>query len=374
MLDAIQDPKDVIVQLQSFRQRLNQLVSSVASELHLRDRMNDKKVGVLCAQIETAVRDYSALLLRINMTRTAREETAQDRSSLIDLRREWGVASAQSNLLRVELNQWSLMRDMVHRQVALRKKRVPLYETRSNPLVKAQTSASDDVFDWLHAILNQEKQTDDAYQSGCFPDIALPNSQFHQHLHAAYRVLLAKGETHEVRFLDVGCGGGLKVLAALRYFKEADGLDYQHSYVETAQGLLERAKAYDANAFQADALTFDGYGAYDVIYFYRPIRDHEKIIEMERRIVEIAKPGALLVAPYSGFAERHADLNCGRVAGAVYMAKTSQHKADQWRRQAEQTGVAVVHAEEERVRTIWTPLLEASRRSGYDIERFVQPV
>lgn len=374
MLDAVKSPRDVIEEVQSFREELCNTINVVAKEMALRDRMNSQKVESLCAQIEAWVRNYASLLLRINASRVNHEASVSDHAELIDLRREWGVANARCNLFRVELNQWSLMRDMVHAQVAARKKRVPLYEKRQSAMDKAQVGASDDVFDWLHAILNQERQSTDAYDSGCFPDIALPNSEFHKHLHAAYRVLLAKEQTAEMRFLDVGCGGGLKVLAALRYFKDADGLDFQQSYIDTARGLLERANAHSANAFQADALTFDGYSDYEVIYFYRPIRDQDKIIEMERRIVDLAAPGTLLIAPYSGFDCRYEDLGCGRVAGAVYMAKTSQKKADYWRRRAEQTGVAVVHAEEERVPTIWTPLLTASRQSGYDIERYVQPV
>ena len=374
MLDEIHGPQDVLAELQVFRGRLRPLVNDLAAELPLRARMNDKKVEALCAQIDTALRDYSVLMTRINASRIAHEDTAPDSAGVIALRREWGVASAQSNLLRVELNQWSLMRDMVHRQVAQRKKRIPLYEKQSSDLAQVQAAASDNVFDWLHAVLNAEQQTEDAYASGCFADIALPNSVFHKHLHAAYRVLLAKGETDRMRFLDVGCGGGLKVLSALRYFKQADGLDFQQSYVDSACHLLDRAKADAAQVFQADALTFEGYGDYEIIYFYRPIRDDAKIIEMERRIVDLAKPGTLLIAPYSGFSERCTDLKCGRVSGDVYLARTSQRQADRWRRKAEQTGIAVVYPEEERVPTIWTPLLEASRQSGYDIARYAQPV
>ena len=374
MLDAVKSPQDVIAEVQTFRGSLRKQVVVLAGEVALRNKMNTQKVDALCAQIDTAIRDFSAIVLQSNNARVADEANAVDRNSLVELRRQWGVASAQTNLFRVELNQWSLMRDLVRTQVSQSKKRVPLYDKHQSDISKTQTSASDDVFDWLHAVLNQAKQTDDAQEQGCFPDIALPNSKFHEHLHAAYRVLLGRGQTDSVRFLDVGCGGGLKVLCALRYFKNADGLDYQQSYVETAQHLLEGANATTSKAFQADALTFDGYGEYDVIYFYRPLRDIAKIVEMEQRIVDQARPGTILIAPYVGFDARFADLGCGRVDGAIYLAKTSQKDADRLRRMAVQTGVAVVGAEEDRVATIWRPLLEASRHSGYDIERYVEPV
>lgn len=371
MLDQVKGPQDALTELQVFRETLRTHVAGVAKEIALRDKMNHKAVQSLCARIDIAIRDYSSgFLRRLTAMRSAQEVEAQDREAVVDMRREWGVAHSRTSLFQVELNQWSLMKALVARQVASRKKRVPLYEGRRSVLAVAQASASDDVFDSVHAILNPERQSDEAFQSGCFPDIALRNSWFHEHLHAGYRVLLAQGRTQPMRFLDVGCGGGLKVLSALRYFKRSEGLDYQQSYIDTARSLLERAKASDTNAFQADALMFEGYDTYDILYFYKPIRDDQKLVEMEKRVAELARPGTVLIAPYVGFEARCAGLGCGRVAGSIYMAKTSQKDADRWRRKAEQTGVAVVHAEDERIATIWTPLLEASRNSGYDIERF----
>lgn len=374
MLDQTKRPEDVLSEMHAYRETFQTQVAEVATELARRNKMNYQNVNAICARIDASIRDYFSFMQRINSFRAAHEAEAQDQNALVTIRREWGVASARTGLFRVELNQWSLMRDLVQTQVDSRKKRVRLYDRNRSELSKSQIATSDDVFDWVHAILNREEQTDDAAESGCFADIALPNSQFHEHLHAAYRVLLAMGKTQPMRFLDVGCGGGLKVLSALRYFQEADGLDFQQSYIDIAQEMLGRANTGVANAFQADALTFDDYGDYDVIYFFRPIRDQDKIVEMERRVVDQAKKGALLIAPYLGFEQRFESLGCGRIDGSLYIAKTSQRIAEQWRRSAEQTGVAVVHAEEERVSTIWSPLLEASRHSGYDVERFMEPV
>ncbi|MFA8385767.1 MAG: methyltransferase domain-containing protein [Pelagibaca sp.] len=371
MLDQVKGPQDALAELQMFRDALKTDVAALTKEIALRDKMNHQAVQPLCARIDIAIRDYSSgFLRRLRAMRRDQEAEAEDRDAVVDMRREWGIAHSRTSLFQVELNQWSLMKALVARQVASRKKRVPLYETRRTALGAVQSAASDDVFDLVHAILNPEKQSDEAFQSGCFPDIALRNSRFHEHLHAAYRVLLAQGRTQPMRFLDVGCGGGLKVLSALRYFKRCDGLDYQQSYIDTARSLLERAKACESNAFQADALMFEGYDTYDIIYFYKPIRDDQKLVEMEQRVADLARPGTVLIAPYVGFEARCAGLGCGQVAGSVFLAKTSQKEADRWRRRAERTGVAVVHAEDERVATIWTPLLEASRYAGYDIERF----
>lgn len=374
VLDAVNGPDDVIAELISFREAFRKQIAALANEVLKRNKMNAPSVEATCARIDAGLRDYASFLTKVNGVRQAQEASTDDRQTQIDLRREWGAATARTNLFRVELNQWTLMKKLVHEQVAARKKRVPLYQKRRSDVAAAQIAASDAVFDWVHAVLNREKQSDEAIESGCFPDIALPNSEFHEHLHAAYRVLLVRGQAQSVRFLDVGCGGGLKVLSALRYFSHADGLDYQKSYVDSARTLLERAEVEGARAFQADALTFDRYGDYDVIYFYRPIQDQDKIIEMERRIIDQVAPGTILIAPYLGFGDRFTSLGCSRVDGAVYLSDTTRTSAQRWRREAEQTGPAVALAESERMPTIWSPLLEASRQSGYDIERYAQPV
>lgn len=374
MLDKGQDPDDINADFLAFRQTLQSHVHALVGELSKLDKMNDKAVAATCAQIDQFVRDYSTFITRFTATRAAHENQAASHEDVVNIRREWGAISGRINMFRNEVNLWTLMKPLVQTQVAARRKRIPLYEKTRSSTSLMQHAASDDVFNWVHRVLNQEAQTEDAIESGCFPDIALPNSEFHQHLHAAYRVLLAQGGEPPVRFLDVGCGGGLKVLSALRYFQDAHGLDYQQSYVDQAQAMLAASGVPNAKAFQADALTFDGYEAYDVIYFYRPVQDHEKLIEMEQRIVAKARPGTILIAPYVGFGERYLDLGCGRIAGHVYLSQSSQSNADKWRRKAEKTGVAVVHVDEERVTNVWTPLLSKSRRCGYDVTRYPSPV
>ncbi|MCI5110216.1 MAG: class I SAM-dependent methyltransferase [Marivita sp.] len=369
MFEVFETPDSALSELQTFREKLRAQVEEISKEVMLREKMNAPRAEAICVRIDGLVRDYTGFLAQFKNTQMSLENAVRDRDALVSLRREWGVASSRANLLRVELNQWTLMRELVQSQINRRRKRIPLYDLRRSDLTMSQVTASDAVFNWLHAVLNPEDQSEEARDNGYFPDIALANSFFHQHLHAAYRVLLAQGQTKTLRFLDVGCGGGLKVLSARRYFLQADGLDFQQSYVDAAQKLLTAASVTDCAAFQADALTFDQYGAYDVIYFYRPIQDPEALERMEHRIVEQARPGAVLIAPYVGFEARFAQLGCGRVAGSVYLAKSSQKQADQWRRKAEQTGVAVVAAEARHPPTVWEPLLAASRLSGYELTR-----
>lgn len=205
-----------------------------------------------------------------------------------------------------------------------------------------------------------------AREQACFPDIGLPNSDFHAHMHAAYRLSLAQKRQAPVRFLDVGCGGGLKVYSALRYFDKGYGFDLDEAYVDAGRRLFDMDDTVEGHVFADDALTFEGYGDFDVIYFYRPISDDALLHDLERRIAETARPETILIAPYITFPQRHEELGCGRVAGAVYLANTSQKKADAWRRKAERIGVHVHKPEPPGLQSIWTPLIALSRANGHD--------
>lgn len=374
MLQTKTDLEQLFFELQQFQTELKALVAALSGELLKGQAMNDQVIKVGCAKIDLKLRDYTALMSRITAARARAESGAETPDDIIGIRREWGVLSARSNLFRVELNQWSAMCDMVHRQVAAKSKRIPLYDRTVPATVAAQSQASDEIFKLLHAILNPVKQSEDADDLGCFPDVTLPNSAFHQHLHAAYRVMLAQGATQPIRFLDVGCGGGLKVLSAQAYFPQSQGLEYQHSYVDIATRLLDHGAGSDAQVFQADALTFEDYDAYDVIYFYRPMKDDAKLIEMERRIVECARPGTLLIAPYHGFLARHGEHGCGHVAGKIFLNRTGQKDADKLRRLAERTGTVVAPRPRSLPPNVWTPLLEVSQQRGFDLVRYVPPV
>ncbi|CAE7860188.1 unnamed protein product [Symbiodinium microadriaticum] len=90
------------------------------------------------------------------------------------------------------------------------------------------------------------------------------------------------------KFLEVGCGPGLKLVLAKFFFNEPHGID-----IDTQ--LLTHAR-YDlgVNASFQDALTFHRYADYDLIYYYRPFADDEKQEILERKIISEMKAGAIL--------------------------------------------------------------------------------
>jgi SAM-dependent methyltransferase len=90
------------------------------------------------------------------------------------------------------------------------------------------------------------------------------------------------------RFLDIGCGPGTKLLMAKCFF-DAYGIEVIERFIEQGRvfGLTERI-------FNADALLFEQYADYDVLYFYRPFKEAVFQRQLEDRIYAHMKRGALL--------------------------------------------------------------------------------
>ncbi len=246
----------------------------------------------------------------------------------------------------------------------------PLYpEDDLRDLWSEQALASDRVYMALNRVVNPESQNEAAETLGCWPDIPLRNSRFLHHVHAAYRVALAQGRPAPVRFLDVGCGGGMKVLLAAEFFACADGLEYDPGYAATARQVLDRAGRLPSQVVQGDALTFDGYGDYDVIYFYQPMQSPEGLIALEQRIATLARPGTILIAPYGLFSDRAQSLGCGRVDGAVYLAATPDDEAAAVCRRAERFGVEIPRTDDWKSLTpgYVKTLVDACHLAGYEV-------
>jgi SAM-dependent methyltransferase len=246
----------------------------------------------------------------------------------------------------------------------------PLYpEDVPRDLRSEQALASDRAYIALNKAVNPEGQAEAAVDLGCFPDIPLAPSLFLHHAHAAYRVALAQRRPAPLRFLDVGCGGGLKVLLAAEFFGRADGLEYDTGYADTARRVLDRAGRQPSQVIHGDALTFEGYGDYDVIYFYQPMKSPEGLIALERQIIAQARPGTILIAPYALFSDRSESLGCGRVDGAVYLTRTLPPEAREVCRQAEYMGIEIARPDDTKYETdgYLKTLIDACHAVGYEV-------
>lgn len=285
---------------------------------------------------------------------------------------EWSELTNRVYQARTWITDWPKIEKLVRAQVPASRNKLYRRPTHTEGVTVSQMSMNDQIFDDLHQMLGrQNTQTDDARDHGCFADISLPQSVFIEHVHAAHRVLLAKRLRHPTRFLDVGCGGGLKVFSAAKFFARADGLEYDPGYAANAQNLFDISRSDTCRVIEADGLTFDKYDQYDVIYFYRPMRHVDLLRQLEEQIVNTAQAGTLIIAPYKMFDYRYEDLGCARIADRLYITQTSQSDADALRKVAEMTGVSITRATQNAV-SIWDPILKASMAKGFAFDNSIE--
>lgn len=85
-------------------------------------------------------------------------------------------------------------------------------------------------------------------------------------------------------FMDIGCGVPIipKIFDVLGC-KKSVGLEYQEEYVK---------KDHEGFLIQGDLLTY-GFGDYDYLYSYNPIRDGKLMSKGLQNIMDTMKPGAI---------------------------------------------------------------------------------
>ena len=222
------------------------------------------------------------------------------------------------------------------------------------------------IYTAFHRLANPNNQDIDAKGHGCFADIEFPIQPFDDFMSAAYRISLALNPRRKLRFLDVGSGGGTKVFAAKHYFQQADGLEYDQGYATAAQRMLTTIGISSSTVFHTDALTFEAYSDYDVIYFYRPMQDDPLMRKLEQRIITKARPGTILIAPYETPMARQKGGICSHIEGPVFVTGVAKKEIGRLRINAEMTGFDIVtrSAQWPFDAGYWAPILDTASFTG----------
>lgn len=362
-------PSDVLAEwqqrLQSYRAELDRLVGEVASELrHPPPRQSDEQATIARLRlIDASVMSFNMLLQQFSSAQAATSGASIDPQQNF----VWHTLAREYNFVRSSVHRWHLVRSLVKEQ--LREPRYSLVRRRSAKLSARdiQDRLADDLFNALHLAIEQRQQHPSMTDLGAYPDIGLNNSAFAELMSAAHRLRLILGR-NDSRFLDVGCGAGTKVMGAARYFHEVAGLEFDPGYVKVAGELLQRANLGRADVIQADALSYQNYDRFNIIYFFRPLRDHNKLLALERRITSTAKTQTLLIAPYVGFAQRYRSYNCQQITRHLFVVGLSRKEARLLKRRAEYCGLAV-QPPRDPLAGVWQPILEASHANGFDLFR-----
>lgn len=96
-------------------------------------------------------------------------------------------------------------------------------------------------------------------------------------------------------FLEVGCGIGTRMLIAHElYGLDCHGIDRVPEYVAQAQAMLPEG-AGGVTAGIADALGWNGYGKYDIVWFNRVFSDPALQRKLEYQVWGDMRPGAVVI-------------------------------------------------------------------------------
>lgn len=357
MSDAFEKMQTVLSDLQALEQDLTQACNHLAAVLA--DPPSDLRTGAIRAATLPLFRHrarYSQLVQRLNSVgHLAKADTPLQGEARRQLLRH-GLTRSQM---------WPAIEAMVARQTwpasfaPLVTRAMEYNQNRPLGMINAAMQA-------LFELSNPQAQATAIPGQQSYSDIPLSGAHFFELIDAAQRILLAQGHAGPMRFLDMGCGGGSKVVAALGAFEDARGADFNPAYVTAAHTFLTQLGLDTGLIEQADALTYDRYGEFDVIYFYRPLKSPDLAARMEARVVEQARPGAVIVAPLNITLGRGVSA-AARVADTIFVAHASAEDTRALHDRASLLGSehkpGIVH--DKKALGFWAPVVLQSQRNGF---------
>lgn len=230
----------------------------------------------------------------------------------------------------------------------------------------AEHKIGDQVFHRAHRAINPAPQSKAAAQLACYPDIPTRVSLFLRVAHLAHRILLAQRRPRTTRFLDVGCGGGMKVALAAQFFDQAVGIEFDPAYVAAARQTLASMNATRCEIIEGDALEFERFGSFDVVFLYQPIDDEARLGRLEARILAQVPAGTVILAPYAVKGE-HWQATAS-LARFVHVAGIDEKQARALARQVTRIGPHVANPDSPVPEAAgWLmPLWRACLANGYD--------
>jgi len=276
------------------------------------------------------------------------------------------IINRMQHLARRTLRAWQPMRNCL--ALGFAGDQEGIFPEWHRGMANTQIDALANAFVMVDQILNSTDQDAAAEALGAYRDIPMLPHLYMALMHAAWRLKSAASHTRPLRYLDVGSGRGTTLLMASRFFPTVHGIEYDPGYHEHACKLLETGRTLGCKSIQANGLEFDDYGDYDIIYFYKPMSDIDRLVELETRIVAQAKPGALLIAPYLGFQDRHGPHDINRVDWHIYQRNGDAHNGAVLNEAVRWVGPFVQHPDtsiSSKVCGHWAPLVKALAARGF---------
>lgn len=219
-------------------------------------------------------------------------------------------------------------------------------------------------FNLLEVAASGDAQAEEM-RAHAYPFIPLGAESYVERMQAAWRILAVIGDPACARFLEVGAGAGSKLFLAAQFFPQVDGIELDPNYLARAE-LIGNTFRPARRVLPGDALAFEGYGEYDVIYSYLPFNDPEMQAALEQRILGQARDGAILILPML-----RTDLNTRMplLPGEIVVKGLGEAALSDLAGEAQFVGTAVppMLRPEERGgrRNLMLPAIEALARAGF---------
>jgi trans-aconitate methyltransferase len=108
---------------------------------------------------------------------------------------------------------------------------------------------------------------------------------------AQFLVLLVEAvvEAPDKSFLEIGCGPGTKMMLARDLFGlDVTGLDRVPEY-------LVAAKEQGLNVVECDAMDFQAYNKFGIVFFNRPFRDRPTQAKLEKLVYSKIRRGSVVI-------------------------------------------------------------------------------
>lgn len=157
----------------------------------------------------------------------------------------------------------------------------------------------------LDFVIHEPLYSHKLVESGHWDYVSYNNAWFLHHLDESLKILKhCLPKRQKFRFVDVGCGIGTKVSLASHFF-DANGIELGDRYAKMAKEIAKKRRFHNYGRhdeietekaiYKEDALAFPHYHRYDVIYFFRPMSNDKMQMELENKIYNDARPGAIII-------------------------------------------------------------------------------
>ncbi|SDI32116.1 class I SAM-dependent methyltransferase [Aliiruegeria lutimaris] len=365
VLHENQSLEQIAQRLHGLREEIHAQCQLIARELDKADRMNRPAIFAAQTRITHQIHQLRQLIPQFDAAYHAAGETLEVDGDARQIRPpDWLAFSAQVGLMRNWANGWNTVQARISEQCPPRRRSLEYQREKAGPVHTAALDAADRTMAQLLCVLAPNQPSAATGRAGYGTQTGLSQSEFMALALACWRVLKAQDRHERTRFLDVGCGVGLQVLSALQFFDEAYGLERDPDCAQAARDLFSNAGAPKAGVLEGEARNFASYDMFDAIHICLPLKASRELRELEDYVIASARPETLLIVGHAGFAPRAEALGCARLSTRLYLTGTAPRKATSLRRKAELIGTNVT-PESTPLRSVWEPILQASRRRGY---------